>query len=469
MIEKIIQIKKTYLILFLAFVIVTETLLVLMTGLELFEALIVSLIVIYSILIIIDPLYSLILVTIISFFIEGEYIQTFVLFKLFGFNWYLMDLAFIMSFIAISYKYIMGEYRLKINSIVVWLIFFFVACLIGTYWGIKSGHPTQDVFFDLRCFFYYLMFIPSIFILNDFNNLKKLFIFILVLGTIKCTLDTFSSLYFLPKTFDDTTWQYLPFARLKGFNEVVYPLTLIASLSYFYFSKTLNTRLLLVPTIFFSFTALFLSYTRGSWLAAVITISVGLFLLIYSKRLKIKISSLILTIFFVVGILTLLSAIDLIPEKFLLARATSVTLNKVDISNFGRIVEYATGFNEFLRSPILGAGLGFKFTYFSPGIGTESTIYCHNSYLYVLTKMGIIGIVPFLLLLFSALKITPKVLNSDLGEEEIGIAFSFIMMLFVLVVKSLTTWHLNTVTFSSFVGVLFGISIIYKNKLKAIN
>ena len=459
------------LILLLSFVILIaiETSLVLITGLQYYEALIVSLIAIFSILVIIEPFYSLILVTFISFFIEGDYIQSFVIFSLYGFHWYLMDLAFLLSFIAISYKFLGGEYHLKINSTFIWLMLFYLACIIGVYWGLKVGHPAQDVFYDLRCFFYYLVFIPAFFLLEDFSKLKSLFIFILVLGTLKCTIDTFNSLYFMPKTFDDTTWQYLPFARLKGYNEVVYPLTFIASISYFYFIKDLKTKLLLLPSIFFSLTALFLSYTRGSWLAAAMTIIIGAYFLIRSQRLRIKTSIFITTILSIIAFVYLLNLVGVIPDKFLIARATSISFNKIDISNLGRLVEYATGFNAFLKSPLLGAGLGFKFTYFSPGIGTESTIYCHNSYLYVLTKMGIMGIIPFLLILISVLKVGPLVLKSNMEAEEVGIVFSFIMMVLVLVVKSLTTWHLNTVTFSSFVGILFGISMIYKNKLRLNN
>ncbi len=469
MLAKNINKNKYYLLPAFFTLLIAEISLVCFTGLELYKALILSLIIIFSVLTFLEPFYSLLLITFISFFIEGDYIQSYVIFSLYGFHWYLMDIAFLLSFLSISYRYFSGEYKLKINSTVVWIIVFYFACLIGTYWGLKAGHPAQDVFYDLRGFFYYLVFIPAAFLLEDFSNLKNIFLFILILGTVKCTIDTFSSLYFLPKTFDDTTWQYLPFARLKGYNEVVYPLTLIAGFTYFYFIKDIKVRLALLPTIFFSLTALFLSYTRGSWLAATLTFIIGVILLIRTQRLKIKISIFVITIISIIAVLFLLSLADIIPEKFLLARATSISLNKIDISNLGRLVEYATGFNEFLKSPFLGAGLGFKFVYFSPGIGTESTIYCHNSYLYVLTKMGLMGIIPFLFLLFSIFKVGPSILKSHLDSEEVGIVFGIILMIVVLSIKSLTTWHLNTVTFSSFVGILFGIAMIYKNKLRVFN
>ena len=378
-----------------------------------------------------------------------------------------MDLVLLVTFLAISYRFFSGEFHLDLNKTIIWLLFFYLACIIGAYWGIKSGHTSQDVFFDMRGFFYYIIFIPVVFLFNDFTKLKYLFFFVLILGTIKCSIDTFMSLYILPTSFDSSTMLYLPFARLEGYNEVVYPITLIASLSFLYFTQNIKVKLLLIPTIVFSSSALFLSYTRGSWLAALLTIFAGVIFLTFSGKLKIKYSSLFLSFGLIISLLFFLSITDVISFKYLSARATSISYNKIDISNLGRLVEYATAFNAFLRNPLFGAGLGFQFAYYTPGIGEQITIYCHNSYLYVLSKLGMIGFIPFVMMLFTAIKVGIKILKSNLDSEEIGVVFSFIMMLLTVVIKSFTTWHLNTVTFSMFVGVLLGISILYRNKLKS--
>ncbi|MHB8853330.1 MAG: O-antigen ligase family protein [Ignavibacteriaceae bacterium] len=377
-----------------------------------------------------------------------------------------MDLVLLITFLSISYRFLSGEYRLELNSTLIGLLFFYLSCIIGVYWGIKSGHPAQDVFFDIRGFFYYILFIPIVLLFDDFKKLKYLFFFILFLGTLKCTIDTFMSIYILPTTFDSSTKLYLPFARLEGYNEVVYPITLIASLSFFYFTKNIKIKFLLIPTMFFSLTALFLSYARGSWLAALLAIVSGILFLIMAGKLRIRYFTLFLSLGIITSMFFILSVLDIIPFKYLFARATSISLNKIDISNLGRLVEYATAFSAFLRNPLLGAGLGFHFTYYTPGIGEQSTIYCHNSYLYVLSKLGILGFIPFVWMLISAIKIGYEVLKSNIDTEEIGVVFSFIMMLLTVAFKSFTTWHLNTVTFSMFIGVLLGVSILYRNKLR---
>lgn len=457
--------RNQFLIFVLFTFIIIQIYLVLIIGLELYKTLIVSFIFLYSLLVFVKPYYSIFLIIIISFFIEGKDIETYYLFKLFGFNWYLMDISILITFLGISFRYLLGEYSLKFNSIVLWTFIFFLVCFIGVIGGLREGYSNQDVFFDLRGFFYYIIFIPVVFLINDFDKLKKIFFLIIILGTIKCTMDTFRSLYFLPKTFDDISLKYLPFARLKGYNEVVYPLTLIAVLTYFYFSKNIKTKLLLIPSIFFSFSALFLSYTRGSWVSALSTIIIGIFFLIKEQKFQIKSIYLIVSICIFFIFITLLSFFDIVNLDFFFTRITSLSVDKIDISNLGRLVEYATALSAFTNSPIHGVGLGYIFTYFSPGIGYVNTIYCHNSYLYVLSKLGIIGLIPFLLMIFSSLRIGIKILRTNLPTIEVGVVFGFSMMFLMLVIKSLTTWHLNTVTFSLFVGVLLGISIIYKNKI----
>ena len=447
-------------------IILVSTFLVLITALQYYDALIVSAIILYGILLAIEPYLSLFLGIFVSFFLEGQKIETFALFHLFGFNWYLMDLVLLVTFLSMSFRFFSGEYKFKLNITLFWLLFFYLACLVSVYWGIKTGHPKQDVLFDLRGFFYYILFLPVILLFDEFKKIKYLFYFVLFLGTLKCIIDTFLSLYILPTYFDSSTMLYLPFARLEGYNEVVYPITFVAALTYFYLTKNIKIKLLLIPTLIFSLMALFLSYTRGSWLAAFLAVIAIILFLIISGKLKVKYSIVLFSAGSIALLIFILNVLDIIQIKYLIARATSVSFDKIDISNLGRLVEYATAFGAFLNNPLFGAGLGYKFTYYTPGIGEQSTIYCHNSYLYVLSKMGVVGFIPFIFLLISAIKIGYDVLKSNFDTEEKGIVFSFIMMLLTISIKSFTTWHLNTVTFSMFVGVLFGVSILYRNKLK---
>lgn len=453
---------------FLFLLLLIQLLFTFLLGSELYTALVVLTMLLYTVIIIIEPFFSFYLVIIITNLIEGKYLEVFVLFRLFGFNWYVMDIVLVSVFLSIFIRYLSGDITFKKNPISRWLTVFLITCFISVFIGIKNGNQTQSVLFDLRVFLYYLIFFPTVFILSDFSKLKKLFYFILSIGTIKCAYDIFLSLFILPNSFDDISLSFLPFARLTGYSEVVYPLTLMTALTFFFFQKQIEKKIMTISIVLISAIALFLSYTRGSWMAVLFATLILLFLFIRSKRLSVNwnILSIITGILFLS--LFLLSLLNIISFNVFFERLFSVTYEKIDISNLGRLVEYVTAIEAFLSNPIYGAGFGFFFSYFSPGIGYMSTIYCHNSYLYILSKMGIVGFIPFLMIIIYSLSVGLKILKSKLDIEEISIAFSFVIMLLFLVIKSFTTWHLNTVTFSLFIGLLFGICSIYYNKLKAI-
>ena len=457
--------RKNFSLFFFLFII--QLIFSLFIGYELYPALVVFIIVLTTILIVAEPSALFYLLIIITNLIEGKYLEVFVLFRLFGFNWYVMDLVLLSAFLSILIRLLSGDLNIKNNAISNWLILFLGTCLISVFVGLAKGNQIQAVLFDFRVFMYYLIFFPSMLILKDFSKLKSLFYFVLAIGTIKCLFDIIRSLFLLPRSFDDVTLSFLPFARLTGYSEVIYPMTLVTVFSLFFFQRQIEKKIILTFIFIISLIAVFLSYTRGSWLAVFITIIIASVFLIRSKRIAINwnIISMILAIIILFSFIS--TALGIISFDVLLQRLFSVTYDKIDISNLGRLVEYVTAVEAFLTSPMVGAGFGFYFEYFSPGIGYLSTIYCHNSYLYILSKMGIIGFVPFIMLIIYSISVIVKILKSKLEIEEISIVFSFLVMLLFLVIKSFTTWHLNTVTFSLFVGLLFGISSIYYNKLRA--
>ncbi len=430
-------------------------------GLELLEVLAVSLLVIFSLLVFIEPKYGLFLIIFVSFGLEGQYIAEFVLFKLFGFNWYLMDLSLVILFLSIIPRVFSGVYKLTINYAGAWLFLFLFTALVASVWGIKNGNSSSDVFFDLRGFFYYISFLPTILILQDSTIIKKFFVFVIGLGVLKSLVDIFLSIFVLQKTFDPNTMEYLSFARLQGYNEIVYPITFIMSVVYAIMHKSFKVKALLAFPILISGFALFLSYTRGSWLAVFLSLIILYILLSRSKEINISFTSIFAIIFGVLFLVFILNILNVFSTEQLISRIFSVSSSKIDSSNLGRLVEYVTALEAFIKNPLLGAGLGHTFDYFAPSIGYKSTIYCHNSYLYVLSKMGIMGFIPFLVLIIILVRVSYLSVVKNTINSETSIVFTFAIVLILISIKSLTTWHLNVHTFSLFVGFLFGVLINY--------
>lgn len=83
---------------FLFLLLIIQLLFTLFIGLELYTTLVVLAMLLYTVIIIIEPFFSFYLVIIITNLIEGKYLEVFVLFRLFGFNWYVMDIALVSVF-----------------------------------------------------------------------------------------------------------------------------------------------------------------------------------------------------------------------------------------------------------------------------------------------------------------------------------------------------------------------------------
>ena len=436
---------------------------------ELYEALVVELLVVALLGVILKPELSIFLLGFITFFPEGRDVEQFVLFHLLGFNWYLMDIVFIISMIGFCVKfYRSGVPQLKKVGFHYLLLWFLLVCLWSTYRGFTGGNSPQAAFFDLRSFFYYLSFFPVLYFFWASPKYVKYFlVFILGVGTLKSGIDVYQSLFVYPHLYDVENHKYLPFARLIGYSEIIYPLTFVGSILFGLVSKDIYEKIFITPSIFLSGIALYLSYTRGSWLSAVIALVIMIFILGYYGKLKIKLKS---ATYFAISTAVLLGLLDFlgfVKVDIIVSRAMSVGVDKIDISNLARLVEYATALEAFNQNPLNGAGFGFSYSYFAPGVGYMSTNFCHNSYLYVLSKMGLVGIVPFTLLVLVSIKAFMKTLK-NIDEEYFKSTVCFMSFLLLLAIKSFTTWHLNTGTFSLFVGLLFGVSIMLANKTEEI-
>jgi len=409
-------------------------------------------------LIIIYPLAGLVLLLIISIGVEGKLIEEFILFRFLGFNWYLTDLSFILIFISTGIRFISGAYKFKFNKISKSVFLFFLVIPIATFEGIKSGYSFANVFHDVRGFFYYLIFIPTIFIIKDVKELRKIIYIIIIIGAIKCGVDIIQSIFILPKSFDSTSRTLLNFARLTGYTEVTYPIITVLTFNLILLSDSIKNKIYLVVPLMLGLLALFLSYTRGSWLAVFLTIFASLVFMVREKKVKIKFSTLLFGLFGVLVSLLTLELLHIFSITQIIVRFTSISISSIDISNMGRLVEWATALEAFWKNPLLGAGFGFLYNYFAPGIGQLSTTFCHNSYLYVLSKMGLIGFFPFLLIIYNVLKVGYNKVKKSIDNRESQYVYVIISVFFMLCIKALTTWHLNTWTLSPFVGLIIGIA-----------
>jgi len=190
------------------------------------------------------------------------------------------------------------------------------------------------------------------------------------------------------------------------------------SLGYFFYKSKIKDK----KNIFYLITmllALLFTFSRGAYFgffAALFFITFILFL-----RFKIRPSKKQIYI----GAAILLSGILVVSNTVFGERFIS-SFSLTEVSNVGRLGIWKTSFVVFEKNPILGAGLGNLPIFFDPTASVKSPINAHNTYLDILSELGIIGLLLFGLIFKDIFK------NSFLSGTDkerylrYGIATSFI-------------------------------------------
>lgn len=118
---------------------------------------------------------------------------------------------------------------------------------------------------------------------------------------------------------------------------------------------------------------------------------------------------------------------------------------RADISMMHRIELLNSAFDVFTRNPILGVGLNNFWA-----IAARYTHYpmvCHNTYLEIASNLGVIGLIPFVLILYKGFSLPGKVMHdselSDLAWAiRAGLLGCYVAILFISVPFILNLWIL---------------------------
>lgn len=175
--------------------------------------------------------------------------------------------------------------------------------------------------------------------------------------------------------------------------------------------KITNKNILLLLVLF---AALFVSFNRGTWVSIILALIVIMPFIGKELRLKsIKIMSVLgvlMAAIFVFGIWGVLGGKVQGYAEAGVARFSSLLPGQIenDGSTMDRFKEADTVFTKYLNKPIMGYGLGAvtqdrMVVRGEQGekVKQESWGYVHNGYLYVLFKLGAVGLIVFLVMIFS--------------------------------------------------------------------
>ncbi len=204
--------------------------------------------------------------------------------------------------------------------------------------------------------------------------------------------------------------------------------------------------------------AVFISNTRSFWIGVIIQV-----LLFFICQAKFKPKGFALTLKKVLAIvLVIISIMGLGINAIQTDSFQKLQINymKSDESVIYRVEETKDALNEYWDNPLIGKGIGAPLKrHFIEVDGIDNSSFIHNQYVFLLLNIGIIGLVIFVIYMYSLLKVC-NVYIKRIRESNGGVlALSFIYITISGAVISITSPQFTNITVIPYIAVLAGVVI----------
>lgn len=373
------------------------------------------------------------------------------------------DMALIFLFILLVIKAATGTQHRQKNDII--LMFkpyviplgglLFMAVLSVVIAVFYKTTPIKDIFLEARPFLSWLL-LPILFLAIDSEKkldwFKKAIVIIVIFLSLNTILKSFLGVDFLNQKELSSLWT----SGQGAFESVIRSTTksiilILATLmylisTYVFTKKKIKHVFLSLLLIMLFLTVILVGFTRGIWLSAFILIVLLGFLSPNKQYLKLVFW---MSAVFLVFIL-ILSAVK--PDYLDAAtkRLFSVSSEIKEGTSMGRrFIENDYAIDKILENPVLGIGLGGHFK--PPGaesiVWPDEVRYIHNLYIYMATKLGLLGlffVLYFVVVVFKRLYIVYQKINGA-RRSEIPMLFAiFSLCLTSLILTAFTQPNLAT-------------------------
>lgn len=254
----------------------------------------------------------------------------------------------------------------------------------------------NEMFKWLRELVPFLFFLPYLIIVRSVNTVGAIKWLCLAFTAVCFSIGIYNLVEYSNNALNaEYLWELVAGRRAPG--EPLFFTTLTVAAILICFEGFRGTRTwLLIGVMMFCGIALAVTFSRGYWVAALLSMGISYFWMPDQARRRMLIYGGLTA-----GLVILITSWYLGPVIYDLAtvlgeRVVSILGATVDISLRNRIVESSAAFDEIMGSPIWGYGLGFYYTYVPLIPGELPTWYVHNAYLYLWLKLGLPGLVAFL-------------------------------------------------------------------------
>lgn len=273
-----------------------------------------------------------------------------------------------------------------------WLVIFLMSCILSLIPAILFNASLLKWFRELVPFLILFLFFPIV----DLVERKEINLIILCLFFLGYYI-AISNLIFYKSSIEsaEKAWQLLAFRQTA--NEPVLFTLLTISICLIIYLKSKLIKFIMVLSAGLFGIALFATFSRGYWLAAIISLLCVALFSPKAEKLKITGYMLVLTVITLIFIEIFFGNIGGFILKAVAERFESLGETSKDISLLNRIIESKAVIGYIKSNPILGYGLGATYKFKSLIPREMPTWYVHNGFLFLFLKLGLLGTFSFLM------------------------------------------------------------------------
>ena len=302
----------------------------------------------------------------------------------------------------LSQKSLIGDSNFFKNKVDISLAIFLGFCVISFVPALLYSNSLSKGFRELVPFIFYGIYFVLI---DTLNNKKRLMILIITIFSISLILAIRNIFNYISTVHSvKQLWQLLA-SRVPAGEVFLSGMAILSlSIGIFVSSKFIKILMIVISLVFII--ANIFTFTRGSWLFLLISIMLLFVYFSFRNKLKLGIILLILIVGFILISNLMFDRIALPFFKTLTERFETISLSKIfsEPSIQDRIAETKGILKAISSNPITGYGLGGMYEFNSPLRRESPTWYCHNAYLFIWFKMGMLGLIAYLYFYFQIIK-----------------------------------------------------------------
>jgi len=315
------------------------------------------------------------------------------------------------------------------------LFIFILLCFLSIIPAYIFKSSLLNWFRELIPFLTYLLF----FMVVDIINKKQHLIIILYSFFMLGAAIAIHNLYLYTQAVTDAVQLGQLIASRQTANEPLFFSAIIIATSLLFFIDGKKTKFFLICIICFFSISLLATFSRGYWVATIIsiTILIGMF----PKNLKLKILSYSFFLIAFVGFLINIIYGDLGASIIHVLGKRFDTLANIgsDISTLERIQESKAVFPLIKMNPICGYGFGKTYSFWSLLSREMPTWYVHNAYFYVLLKIGLVGLAFLMIFFLKTIHNGYLIYKSESAKLIKGLAIGIVSLFIGMIPLSLSS------------------------------